>query len=706
MNRDLVHKAAHVVPSECQYNWQAMEFTAFIHFGANTFTDREWGTGSEDPKLFHPADLDTDQWCKFLSENGFKLAILTVKHHEGFCIWPTRYTNHSVVSSDWRDGQGDVLADFAASCKKYGIKAGIYLSPADLYQMESKPGVGSGLYGNESQARPVTIPSVVPGARAFQSDQTFSYELDDYNTYFMNQLYEVLTEYGDIWEIWFDGAHPARKGDQQYNTQAWGEMIRALQPSIIIHGNGFQEIRWVGNEEGFAREEEWSVVPAKIAAHTPWQDKDLGSRDLIDSIDAESFVWMPAETDVSIRPGWFYHALEDDAVKSVDHLCRIYLESIGRNSTLLLSYPPDRVGVIHANDVKHTEAFMAKLRAALAVDFAEGASVSASNSADGHAPEATLDGRDDTCWCTVDQQETAELEWTLERIATFNMIVLQEQVKLGQRVEKFELQARADGHWQTIARGSTIGYKRVVHLPRPVTAGQVKLCITASRFAPTLKTFSLHDYKDCPVAPEIVCRDGLVAIGLPEKRVFKSRNNVLESDIDTTGYQIRYTTDGSAVTAKSPVYAEPIAMISGCIKAKCFVEDAGDLSESSESSIRVHYPKEHVTVRATPTGPGEALVLELRDVQAVNGIAFSPVSGDAKALVCRFSLATSLDGETWQTVYDNDQFGNLENDPTRRERRFAAVRARYVRFIPLASVNDAFDATNEMLDIFVAGDAD
>jgi alpha-L-fucosidase len=255
----IIEKAAHVIPTLDQYNYKKLEFTCFVHFGPNTFTRMEWGSGKEDPKIFNLQNLDTDQWCRAMKEAGMKLVVITAKHHDGFVLWQSRYTTHGVMSSPFRDGKGDILKDLSESCKKYGIKLGVYLSPADLFQIESK----TGLYGNLSEYTMRTIPRLVDG-RPFENKTTFQFEVDDYNEYFLNQLFELLTEYGPIHEVWFDGAHPKRKGGQTYNYTAWRKLIRTLVPNAVIFGR--EDVRWCGNESGKTRDTEWDIICRELLA--------------------------------------------------------------------------------------------------------------------------------------------------------------------------------------------------------------------------------------------------------------------------------------------------------------------------------------------------------------------------------------------------------------------------------------------------------
>ena len=291
-----------VLPHPRQMKWFEDEFFGFIHFGPNTFTGREWGTGAESADLFHPGHLDTDQWCELMKAAGMRRVVMVVKHHEGYCLWQTRYTDHSVASSPWRNGQGDVLRDLVASCEKYGLRLGVYLSPADLYQIESP----DGYYGNGSAFTERVIPRQVEG-RPFKDTRTFTYTLDDYNEYFMNQLFELLTEYGPIYEVWFDGANPKPGTGQRYTYGAWYELIRELAPDAAIFGKG-PDARWCGNEGGQTRSDEYNVIPLDVSPETfDWPDMtapNIAGRDRITDQTAY-FHYYPAETNTSIRHGWF-----------------------------------------------------------------------------------------------------------------------------------------------------------------------------------------------------------------------------------------------------------------------------------------------------------------------------------------------------------------------------------------------------------------
>jgi alpha-L-fucosidase len=466
----VVRKAANIVPSPRQWSWQKREFIAFVHFGMNTFTDREWGEGTENPSLFNPTDFDARQWAKVMKDAGMSMIIVTAKHHDGFCLWPSRYTDHSVRSSPWRDGKGDVVREVAEACRESGLAFGVYLSPWDRHEPS---------YGDSPR----------------------------YNEHFRNQLRELLTQYGEVAEVWFDGAcgeGPNGKR-QEYDWPSYYRVIRELQPGAVIFGMG-PDVRWVGTESGYGRETEWSVVPVAIRdpgifgaspAENPLDEAflpgdltaaDLGSRERIK--EAKVLAWYPAETDVSIRPGWFYHSNQDDKVKTPEKLVDIYYSSVGRNGVLLLNVPPDQRGRIQENDVKALREMRAILETTFVADFAAGARARASTEREGHEAASIVDRDDETFWTAEEGVEKAEVELDLAAEATFDRASLREYVRAGQRIESFVLEAWDGTSWERFAEGTTIGAKRLLRFPA-VTSGRVRLSIVASRTSPTLAGFGL-----------------------------------------------------------------------------------------------------------------------------------------------------------------------------------------------------------------------
>ncbi len=419
-------------------------------------------------------------------------AILTVKHHDGFCLWQTRYTDHSVASSPWRNGKGDVLRDMVNSCRKFGIKVGIYLSPADLYQIENP----AGLYGNLSKYIERTIPRPVPD-RPFKDTRTFKFRLDDYNEYFLNQLFELLTEYGPIHEVWFDGAHPKRKGGQTYTYAHWYELIRELAPEAVIFGKG-PDVRWCGNEAGQTRDAEWNVIPLKVSPDEfDWPDMtdtDLASRGkLRQMVGTGGYLhWYPAETNTSIRQGWFWRD-EKQYVKTTKHILDIWYRSVGGNTVFLLNIPPNRDGLFPERDCKVLQEVGQILRKTFETNLAEGAKAVASKTAGSDFNAGNiLDNNPKTCWMTPKGITETELAITLNGNKTFNRIVFAEHIRdFGQRIEKFAVDAFVDGQWQQIADGQTVGYKRICRT-QTITTNKIRLRVLDSRVCPTISNFGLY----------------------------------------------------------------------------------------------------------------------------------------------------------------------------------------------------------------------
>jgi alpha-L-fucosidase len=421
------------LPSMQQQAWQRLEFIAFAHFGMNTFTDREWGEGKEDPKLFNPTDFDARQWATVLNQAGIKLLILTAKHHDGFCLWPSKFTEHSVKNSPWRGGRGDVVREVVDALREKQIRVGLYLSPWDRNQPT---------YGDSPK----------------------------YNQYFRNQLRELLTNYGPVDEVWFDGAcgeGPNGK-KQEYDWPSCYALVRELQPQALIAICG-PDIRWVGNESGVARENESSVVKR----------------------DAES-VWYPAECDVSIRPGWFYHPSEDGKVKSLATLADIYFKSVGRNSILLLNIPPDRRGRIADPDVARLKELRGFLDKLYDIDFIKAATIATAGHREGPNRENSLqDGDLNTYWMPAEGKTTGSVEFDLGRPRTFNVARLQENIALGERVQSYHVEVLNGGEWHTITAGGVIGHKQLRLFPA-VTAQRVRLVIDQALAPPAVSEFGLH----------------------------------------------------------------------------------------------------------------------------------------------------------------------------------------------------------------------
>ncbi len=455
-----------VVPGSVQLEYQQMETIGFIHFTVNTFTNKEWGYGDEDPKLFNPTQLNAEQWVLAAKSAGLKELILTAKHHDGFCLWPSKYTEHSIKNSPYKNGKGDIIREFADACKKHGMKVGLYLSPWDRNYKD---------YGKA-----------------------------EYITYYRNQLTELLTQYGDINEIWFDGANGGdgyygganqiRKIDSRtyYDWDSTFALVKKLQPDICIFSDAGPDVHWIGNENGYAGNTFWSTI-----------NKDeliIGNSDqaYLNSGDPEGKNWIIGQCDVSIRPGWFYHKEEDSLVKSPQELVDIYYKSVGRNAVLLINLPPDERGLISENDIDSLRAFKQILDETFAHDIADGANVSANNFRSKNeifSPENVLDNDPKTYWATDDSVLPAELTLSFDKERQFDRIMIQEPIQLGQRISKFQLEVFHGKEWKTVFEGTTIGYKRLIRI-KPVYASKVRLRILQANNTVAISGFGLYKSSD------------------------------------------------------------------------------------------------------------------------------------------------------------------------------------------------------------------
>ncbi len=505
--------------------WHELEFYGFVHFTTNTFTDKEWGYGDESPAIFNPTDFDADQIVRTCAEAGMTAIIPTCKHHDGFCLWPSDFTDHDVAASPWKDGQGDLLREISDACQRYGLKFGIYLSPWD----RNHPHYGG----------------------------------PEYIEYYRNQLRELLTEYGPIFEVWWDGANggdgyyggarETRRIDRStyYGWDETTKIVRELQPDAVIFSDA-GDVRWVGNERGIAGDPCWATFsprprPGEKKAGpgtVEYSTSPTGTRD--------GARWMPAECDVSIRPGWFYHASQDEQVKTPEQLVDLYYASIGRGGSFLLNIPPDRRGRIHENDVASLQGMRRILDATFEVDLAQSARLAASaqrGEGKHYAPQNVLDGDTDTYWSTDDGVTTPEIVLEWGEPVSFNVVNLREHLPLGQRITAWALDAWEDGAWREFAAGQAIGARRLWRGDFQTTT-RLRIRITEAPVCPALCEVSVH-----AEPPRVTI--------VPEARVFIGKTRV-ELEAEAPGWAIRYTLDGSPPTLESPVYHGPIAVSESC----------------------------------------------------------------------------------------------------------------------------------------------
>lgn len=701
----IAEKAAKVLPRPNQTDWMRLERTFFVHFGPNTFRGVEWGNGREDPSIFNPTELDADQWVRAIKESGGKMVVLVCKHHDGLNLWPTRYSDHSVAASPWRGGNGNLVREVANAAKKYGVELGVYLSPADLYQLRTNSTNPNGYYGNESAKLPSVIPTDPASFKANPSHgrepapgfKSFTYRVDDYNRYFLNELYELLTEYGPIREVWFDGANPDPSVHEDYDYAAWYDLIRHVQPHAMIFGKG-PDARWVGNESGIGRTTEWSVVPLSSSPDTfRWPDmtaQDLGS---LSKLTPGSYLWwFPTETNVPILHGWFWAAKKP--TRSAAELIDIYYQSVGRNGNWLLNLSPDTRGLIPDNQLAQLRLMAQVVDETFAKDLAIGGKLTADNSNQTNSAPLALDGNLDTWWEAAPGQKTATLTLKLPKIVTFDVISLQEAVDhRGQRIESFSVDVWTGSTWRTMDNQTTVGHKRLLRWSSSVTTDQVRIRITGSRLEPTLAEIGLFKQAELVQAPILSERDvnGAVIIsnakGIPEV----------------------YTLDGTVPTPKSTVYRSPIALPRGGeVYAACVGSDGrlGMVTSKyfaglapigwtvvSTDSQKANTPAANAidgnpdTTWQTRLDADRSLphqiTVDMGSAQRIAGFTYLPRhDGSHDGIVENYRFETSVDGHNWSTNVDAGRFGNIQNNPELQEVRFAPVTARYFRFTALKEI--------------------
>ncbi len=699
---DLKNKAVHVVPTPNQLQALKDGYIAFIHFGPNTFSRREWGTGMEDPKMFDLKTLDTDQWAKAMKDAGMTKVLLTVKHHDGFVLWQSRYTDHGIMSTGFRDGKGDILADLARSCKKYGLKLGIYLSPADLYQIENP----EGLYGNLSQKTTRTIPRQVEG-RPFKNKTTFTFDsIDDYNEYFLNQLFELLTEYGPVDELWFDGAHPKRKGGQTYNREAWMKLIHTLAPNAVVFG--YDDIRWCGNESGATRSTEWNVLgypehPVTGNKRPNMMGEDLGSLELLGK--AEYLHYQPAETNTSIREGWFYRDDDTQRTRSANDVFDIYERSVGGNSIFLLNIPPNREGRFSQTDVDVLEEVGKRIRETYGTNLLAGAKVSAK----------LMDGDIATF---VDASEP--LVVTLPGVVTVNRFVVQEPVsERGERIESLKLEAWIDGAWKEVASCTNVGFKRIVRFA-DVSTSRMRVTVTGTRAEPYFAEISAHFYAARPPQLDVVRSvDGMVTIA-PSRDKFGWKNSGENAAANlNAGMKIYYTVDGSMPTTASSIYTAPFMIDNSPVKAMAVVNgESGPVTDVRFGYVKKYWKlvgkcsevEKHSVMDAFDANPNtywksagldsSEIVIDFGQSQKIKGFTYTPQTANADGMISKWKVAVSDNGKKWRDA-GTYEFGNLINDPSPREQRLSKMmKGRYVKLTPIETAENTPCVTVAEMDIF------
>jgi len=661
------------VPNDNQMRWQEMEYYAFIHFSTNTFTNEEWGFGWDtDANLFNPTELDCRQWARVCKEVGMKGIIVTAKHHSGFCLWPTKTTEYSVKNCPWKDGKGDILRELADACKEYGLKLGMYVSPWDRNHPE---------YG-----RP------------------------EYITAFREQIKEVLTGYGEIFEIWFDGANggngwygganETRRIDRTtyYDWLNTYQLIRELQPKICIWNDGGDrgDLRWVGTEGGAVGETNWSLLYA--TGDVPYQMLHHGVED--------GDVWCPGEVNTSIRPGWFYHPYEDSRVKSLPQLLDYFYSAAGRNGTMLLNFPIDTRGLIHENDEKAAKELLQMVQETYTVDFAQKTNVSATNvrgNSKKFAANKTIDGKKDTYWATDDDVKTASMTIDFGKPTTFNRFMAQEYIRLGQRVKAFTVEALVDNDWKELAKQTTIGYKRILRFPT-VTATQLRFTITDSKACPLISKVGIYN------APQVLTEPNII-------RNKAGEITIIPVDEES---EIYYTLDGNPPTPQSRKYNAPIPT-GGKVEVRAIAYEASSKKSSPEKHEKFDISRKDWTIvgiedeRAYAILDGNSntfwsqprdakmpidLVIDLGKIENLTGFRYlsSHEWWMNRGVITHYQFFVSNNNKQW-TLVDEGEFSNIFNNPVWQDKFFTATEARYVKFRALKNTRNNDGAAYAEFDV-------
>ncbi|MEX2566769.1 MAG: alpha-L-fucosidase [Cyclobacteriaceae bacterium] len=643
------------VPHQRQLDWQELEFYGFAHFNMNTFTNMEWGMGNEDPALFNPTDFDPQQWVDVCKAAGMKGLIITAKHHDGFCLWPTTTTDHSVKNAAWKNGEGDIIKEISEAFHNAGLKFGVYLSPWDRNHPD---------YGKQ-----------------------------EYIGVFRQQLTELLTNYGEIFEVWFDGANGGtgyygganeeRRVDKRnyYDWDSTFNIVRELQPDAVIFGDAGPDVRWVGNEHGFAYETTWSnLMRDSIYGGMPEYSEKYASGQ------ENGTHWVPAESDVSIRPGWYYHEYEDHKVKSLPELLDIYYKSIGRNSSLLLNFPIDKRGKIHEKDVGQ----LMKLTSKIKEDFAnnlvdKNAEADASDfRGKGFEPFNLTDGDLSTYWAPSDGLEETWISLAFDKAITFNRLMVQEHIPLGQRVKAFEISIMGENGWKILEVGTTIGYKRILRLP-DTTTDAIKITITDTKAIPALSNLALYHAPKLVLEPEIR-RDkaGWVTLSTPDD-----------------GVEVYYSLDGRDPEKEGEKYNGPFeVLLPKTLSAITIDPETGKKSELARRDLGVakkewkvlngEKNEDHLIDENPSTNyfsSENQVTLDLGNEYQITGFSYLPTQNRyMSGVISAYEFLVSRDGRSWSSV-SKGEFGNIANSPTEQMVEFNGISGRFIQLKALETLD-------------------